>query len=74
MITYTNTQQVQVVVKRTVTETYDEEGKLICKETVEEYGPVQQVQPYWQQPLISNGVVNVPAHQPLHLDPPGPVE
>lgn len=74
MITYPNTQQVQAVTKKTVTETYDEAGKLICRETVEEYGPVQQVPPYWQQPLISNGVMNVPARQPLDLEPPGPVE
>lgn len=73
MYTYPNTQQVQVVVKKSVTETYDENGKLICRETVEEYGPVQQAAPVWQQPLINNGsnTYAIPARQPLDLDPPG---
>jgi len=48
------------VVKRTVNETYDENGKLIGRETVEEFAPVQwpnTTGPYWwQTPLASHSL------------------
>lgn len=75
MITYPNTYTPSIS-KRTIStvKTYDEEGRLITEETVEEieYASTQVLPaPSWQTPLISNTYTIADA---LDLDPPGQVE
>jgi hypothetical protein len=58
MITNNTSFPSRSVIKRTINETWDENGKLISRETIEEYEPVKWPEttgPYWwQQPVVSN--------------------